>query len=53
MFDDIRKFVELQSKLDCINSYKPLTSDKDQGEKEKNYYTEPSICLADLEYNFN
>jgi hypothetical protein len=51
MFGDIRKFVELQSKLDCINSYKPLTTDKNQ--EEKNYYTEPSICLSDLEYNFN
>jgi hypothetical protein len=46
MFDDIRKFVELQSKLDCINSYQPLTNDKNQ--EPKNYFTEPSICLADI-----
>jgi hypothetical protein len=49
MFSDIRKFVELQSKIDCINNYKPLTTDKNQ--PEKNYYIEQSICLSDIEYN--
>ena len=46
MFGDIRKFVELQSKLDCINNYQTLTTDKNQ--EPKNYYLEPSICLADV-----
>jgi hypothetical protein len=50
MFNVIRKFVELQSKLDCINSYQSLTNDKNQ--EAKNYFTEPSICWTDLiEYN--
>ena len=49
MFSDIRRFVELQSKIDCINNYKPLTTDKNQ--LEKNYYIEQSICLSDIEYN--
>jgi hypothetical protein len=49
MFADIRNFVKLQSKLDCINSYKPLTDDKNQ--PDKNYYIEQSICLSDIEYN--
>jgi hypothetical protein len=51
MFGDIRKFVELQSKIDCINNYKPLTDDKN--EEKKNYYIEESICLSDIENNFN
>lgn len=50
MFDIIRKFVELKSKLDCINDYKPLTTDN-KNQEEKNYFTEPSICLSDVEYN--
>jgi hypothetical protein len=49
MFSDIRRFVELQSKIDCINKYNPLTTDKYQ--QEKNYYIEQSICLSDIEYN--
>ena len=49
MFNDIRRFVELQSNLDCINNYKPLTTDKNQ--PEKNYYIEQSVCLSDIEYN--
>lgn len=49
MFSDIRKFVELQSKIDCINNYKPLTTDKNQS--NINYYIEQSICLSDIEYN--
>ena len=46
MFADIRKFVELQSNIDCINNYQPLTSDKNQ--EPKNYYTDSSICLSEL-----
>jgi hypothetical protein len=49
MFEDIRKFVKLQSTLDCINSYKPLTFPKDK--EEKNYYIDQSICLSDIQYN--
>ncbi len=48
MFGDIRKFVELQSKIDCIITYKPLTNDKN--EEVKNYYIDQSICLSDNEY---
>jgi hypothetical protein len=49
MFSDIRKFIELQSKIDCINNYSPLTTEKNQ--PDKNYYIEQSICLSDIEYN--
>jgi len=51
MFQDIRKFIELQSKLDCINSYKPLIFPNEKEEKEINYYMDQSICLSDIEYN--
>lgn len=52
MFEDIRKFIELQSKLDCINNYKPLTFPSTTNDKEEiNYYIDQSICLSDNEYN--
>jgi len=50
MFDDIRKFVELEYKTqDCILNYKTLTNDKNQ--EPKNYYIEPSICLSTIQYS--
>ena len=46
MFGDIRKFLELQSNLDCINSFQPLTNDKT--EQPKNYFIDNSVCLSEL-----
>lgn len=46
MFGDIRKFVELQSNLDCINSFQPLASDKT--DETKNYFIDNSVCLSEL-----
>ena len=46
MFSDFRKFVELQSNLDCINIFHPETSDKN--EEPKYYYIDNSICLSEL-----
>ena len=50
MFQDIRKFIELEFKLDCINNYKPLTFPNDK-EEIKNYYIDQSICLSDIQYS--
>jgi len=46
MFADIRRFVELVSNQDCINSYQTLTNDRNQ--EPKNYYLDNSICLSEL-----
>lgn len=46
MFANIRKFIELESNLDCMNSYQPLTSDKNQ--ETDNYFVDNSICLSEL-----